>query len=81
MKICVLKDVLISKNQIDRYFEGAVPVNLWRALNVKRNIHPFEFVEKPLVFFNGRPRPVLEYLKKEYKKIEVEVGIALNDIL
>ena len=47
MTISVLKDVLISKDQIDRYYERATPVNLWRALNVKRNTHPFEFVEQP----------------------------------
>jgi hypothetical protein len=57
MTISVLKDVLISKDQIDRYYERATPVNLWRALNVKRNTHPFEFVEKPFVLSNGRPRP------------------------
>jgi hypothetical protein len=57
MTISVLKDVLISQDQIDRYYEGATPVNLWRALNVKRNTHPFEFVEQPFVLSNGRPRP------------------------
>lgn len=57
MTINVLKDVLISKNQIDRYYEGATPLNLWRALNVKRNTHPFEFVEQPFILSNGRPRP------------------------
>ncbi len=56
MTISVLKDVLISRDQIDRYFESSVPVNLWRAMNVKMNRHPFEFVEKPFVLSNGRPR-------------------------
>jgi hypothetical protein len=57
MTINVLKDVLISKNQINRYYEGATPLNLWRALNAKRNTHPFEFVEQPFMLSNGRPRP------------------------
>lgn len=57
MTISVLKDVFIKKDRIDRYYEGATPVSLWRALNVKRNLHPFEFVEKPHMLSNGRPRP------------------------
>ena len=57
MKVTVLKEVLISKGQVDRYFEGLTPIQLWRALNVRRNDHPFEFVEEPFVLSNGRPRP------------------------
>jgi hypothetical protein len=57
MTISVLKDILISKNQIDKYFEGVTPVNLWRALNIKQNAQPFDFVEQATVLLNGRPRP------------------------
>ena len=56
MTISILKDILISKNQIEKYFEGTTPVNLWRALNVKRNTHPFDFIEQASVLSNGRPR-------------------------
>lgn len=56
MAVSVLKDVLISKSQLDRYFEGSVPVNLWRAMNMKASGHPFEFIESPTVLSNGRPR-------------------------
>jgi len=56
MTISVLRDILISKNQIDKYFEGVTPVNLWRALNIKHNTHPFGFVEQATVLSNGRPR-------------------------
>ena len=57
MSVTVLKDVLIAKGKIDRYFEGAVPVNLWRALNRKSGLSAFDFVEKAFVLSNGRPRP------------------------
>lgn len=57
MTINVLKDIFISKNQIDKYFEGITPVNLWRALNIKQNTRPFDFVEQATVLSNGRPRP------------------------
>lgn len=32
MSIVVLKDLLLEQGQIDRYFEGSVPVDLWHAL-------------------------------------------------
>lgn len=57
MAITVFKDVLIVKDQLDRYFEGVTPVNLWRALNVRLNQHAFHFVEEPFVLSSGRPRP------------------------
>jgi hypothetical protein len=57
VKVTVLKEILISKGQVDRYFEGLTPVQLWRALNVRRNEHPFQFIEEPFVLSNGRPRP------------------------
>ena len=57
MKIAILKDVLIARGQIDRYYEGLTPVHLWRALKTKENAHPFHFVEQPFMLSNGRPRP------------------------
>lgn len=32
----LLKDILLDKGQIHKYYEGMVPVNLWRGLNVKK---------------------------------------------
>lgn len=57
MSITVLKDVLISKGKLDKYFDGQVPTNLWRALNKKSNLGVFDFIEQPMVLSNGRPRP------------------------
>ncbi|GAB2190559.1 hypothetical protein MAH1_21670 [Sessilibacter sp. MAH1] len=56
MSTVILKDVLIQSGKINQYFEGAVPVNLWRARNKKTQIHVFDFVEKNTVLSNGRPR-------------------------
>ena len=56
MQIIVLSDVLIARGEIDRLFQGEVPVTLWRAMNVKHNRSPMEFVEKGFVMSNGRPR-------------------------
>lgn len=64
MSVTVLKEVLITAGKLDRYFEGVVPLNLWRACNRKRassqaqktgNI--FDFVEEETILSNGRPRP------------------------
>jgi hypothetical protein len=52
----ILKDVLISQGAIERYFEGCVPVNLWRGLNIKRNDELFSLVEEEFLQ-KGRPRP------------------------
>lgn len=57
MTITVLKDVMIEANALDRYFEGKVPVDLWRAYNVGQGQSPFDFVQAPFVLSNGRPRP------------------------
>ena len=64
MSIVVLKEVFIATGKLDRYFEGAVPVNLWRAYNkkqaslgVQQNNSIFNFVEEETVLSNGRPRP------------------------
>ena len=55
MKNTILKDVLISRNEIERYFEGRVLVNLWRALNVRRKSSLFELIESDMLLKNGRP--------------------------
>ena len=57
MKIMTLKDVLLSRNEIERYYEGHVPVNLWRALNIRRQAALFELIESDMLLKNGRPRP------------------------
>jgi hypothetical protein len=57
MKTTTLKDVLLSRNEIERYYEGRVPVNLWRALNIRRKTGLFELVESDMLLKNGRPRP------------------------
>ena len=57
MEIVILKDVLIEQDQLDRYYDGQVPVHLWRALNRKQGTELFEFVESEFVMGNGRPRP------------------------
>jgi Tse2-like ADP-ribosyltransferase toxin len=56
MAITVLKDVMIEANALDRYFEGKVPVDLWRAYNLARGEAPFDFVQVPFVLSNGRAR-------------------------
>jgi hypothetical protein len=57
MTITILRDVLIARNELDRYYEGHVPVNLWRALNMAKGGQLFEFVEEAFMLSNGRPRP------------------------
>lgn len=52
----VLKEVFISLNELERYYDGLVPVNLWRGLNVKRNVGLFDLIEKPFKMSNGRTR-------------------------
>ena len=56
MSITLLKDVLIARGEIDRYFAGAVPVNLWRALKRASPGSIFDFVEQAFFLSNGRPR-------------------------
>lgn len=69
MSITILKDILIEKGKIDCYFEGAVPTDLWRALNKKSNTDIFDFVEEAFILSNGRPRPadIKIVLKKDVK--------------
>ncbi|WP_444932558.1 Tse2 family ADP-ribosyltransferase toxin [Microbulbifer sp. JTAC008] len=57
MSVTTLKDVLIEKDQLDRFFDKSIPVDLWRALKKKSGQQPFDFVEKGFVLSNGRPRP------------------------
>ncbi len=57
MEVTVLKDLLIQAGQTDTFYEGRVPVNLWRALNRRANASLFDFVEESFVLSNGRPRP------------------------
>lgn len=52
----VLKDILISAGDIDRYFETS-PVNLWRAKRTTDKGTLFGLVEKDKVLSNGQPRP------------------------
>lgn len=53
----VLKDVLIKAGEIDKYFDGRVPVTLWRANKKGSTGHIFDLVEKPLYRSGGIPRP------------------------
>jgi hypothetical protein len=53
----VLRDILVAAGQIDRYFEGSTPVNLWRGLHTRRSSGIFDLIEHPIVLSNGQPRP------------------------
>lgn len=57
MEVTLLKDLLIQAGQIDAFYEGCVPVSLWRALNRRASGGLFDFVEEPFLLSNGRPRP------------------------
>ena len=57
MSVVVLKDRLLEQGQIDRYFEGSVPVDLWRALKKSQKGGIFDFVEQECTLSDGRPRP------------------------
>ena len=52
----VLKDIYIEAGQLDRFFEGVVPVDLYRAKR-REGRSAFDFVEEAFVLSNGRPRP------------------------
>ena len=56
MAITVLKDVFISCGEMERYYDGIVPVNLWRGMNVKKNSALFDLIETPFKLSNGRFR-------------------------
>lgn len=53
----ILKDVLISENELHRYYEGMVPIDLWRGLHIKKNKELFELVETAFEMQSGRMRP------------------------
>ncbi len=52
----ILKDILISAGEIDRYYEES-PVNLWRAKRIRDTGSLFGLVEKEKVLSNGQVRP------------------------
>lgn len=52
----VLKDILISAGEIDRYYEKS-PINLWRAKKIKDKGTLFGLVENDKVLSNGQIRP------------------------
>ncbi len=54
--ITTLKDILLAQGELERYYDGAVPLNLWRGLNARRNEHLFGIVETPFKMSNGRIR-------------------------
>ncbi len=56
MQTTVLKDVFISIGELERYYEGFVPINLWRGLNIKRNAGLFDLIQTPFKMSNGRVR-------------------------
>ena len=51
-----LKDILLARGELERYYDGEVPLNLWRALNVRRSERLFDLVESPFKMSNGRVR-------------------------
>ncbi|OMH29081.1 hypothetical protein [Motiliproteus sp. MSK22-1] len=57
MTVKLLRDVLISKGPLEKYFEGHVPANLWRTLCVENNDASLDMPAQGYVLSNGRPRP------------------------
>ncbi len=51
-----LKEVFIALGELERYYDGVVPVNLWRGLSIKKNVGLFNLIEKPFKMLNGRAR-------------------------
>ncbi len=52
-----LKEILIDAGDIEKYFDGKVPVNLWRAKNLSSKEPIFSMVEQKIVRNNGKVRP------------------------
>lgn len=52
----ILKDVLIEAGEIDRYFDDMVPINVWRARNLKKNWPAFGLVEEEFRRSSGQVR-------------------------
>jgi len=47
MTVTLLRDILIARNRLEDYFDGAVPTNLWRAFNTsKKGGHPMDLLEE-----------------------------------
>jgi hypothetical protein len=70
MEKTVLKDVFITLGELERYYEGTVPVNLWRGLNIKRNAGLFDLIEKPFKMSNGRIRKADISIEKEWVRVK-----------
>lgn len=51
-----LKDILIEADEIDRYFDEEVPVNLWRARKRKSVVPLFHLVEEEITRSTGQVR-------------------------
>lgn len=56
MEITKLKDVFISMDELEKYYEGSVPVDLYRGLNKKRNTGLFDLIEQSFKMSNGKVR-------------------------
>jgi hypothetical protein len=57
MKVTILKDVMISMNRMQDYFE-VVPITLWRATDTRHpNRHPMDLIEQEYTLSNGKVRP------------------------
>jgi len=67
MEVTVLKDILISADELDRFYENAVPINLWRGIHIKNNCALFDLVEEPYILSNGKPRGADFTIKKNEK--------------
>lgn len=52
----ILKDILISVGEIDRYYEES-PANLWRAKRIRDTGSLFGLIEKEKILSNGQVRP------------------------
>ncbi|MEX0731197.1 MAG: hypothetical protein WED00_16365 [Aquisalimonadaceae bacterium] len=52
----VLKDILLESGEIERYFDGNVPIDLWRAKKIKSSGPLFELVEREVARSRGAPR-------------------------
>jgi hypothetical protein len=52
-----LKDLLIDTNELEKYFDTRVPINLWRAKNLSSKDFIFSMVEEKIVRNNGKVRP------------------------
>ncbi|MBB3292480.1 hypothetical protein SAMN05428960_1129 [Mitsuaria sp. PDC51] len=57
MSVTTLKDVLRSLGEDHNYFDGKVPVNLWRGLHAKKGGGLFDLIEEVVVYSAGRLRP------------------------